>query len=134
LDQLEEETSLADYVVLSVPSTSQTYHLVDAHFLDCMQQDAWLINVARGDVVDQVALVNSLVSKSIGGAVLDVFEPEPLDEKSPLWDLANVVLTPHVSSWTQQRFDRAFRIFERNIPLFLTNKPLLNRVNIKRGY
>jgi phosphoglycerate dehydrogenase-like enzyme len=134
VDALEEEVRLADYAVLSVPSTSRTRHLFDQHLLGCMQQSAWLINVARADVVDQAALVRALAASSIGGAVLDVFDPEPLDEKSPLWSLPNTVLTPHVSSWTKQRFERAFRIFEKNIPLFLGKKPLTNQVNVNLGY
>ncbi|WP_276259577.1 D-2-hydroxyacid dehydrogenase [Haloglomus litoreum] len=93
--------SEADFVALAVPLTDETRHLVGAAELDAMRDDAYLVNVARGPVVDEAALVDALREGRLAGAALDVFEEEPLPEDSPLWDLENAILTPHCASITQ---------------------------------
>ncbi len=133
-ETLGEELERADFVVLSLPSTPQTRGMFDAKRIGRMARGSWLINVARGDIVDHDALAAALVAEKIGGAILDVFEPDPMPKSSPLWSMPNVVMTPHISSWTRQRFDKAFRIFERNIELFVKRRTLINQINVTLGY
>lgn len=97
IDDLKSSLHDADVVVLTVPLTPETYHLFDFDMLTSMRSDSILVNVARGKVVDTVALVRVLQEKMISGVALDVFEQEPLEADSPLWNFDNVILTPHVS-------------------------------------
>jgi phosphoglycerate dehydrogenase-like enzyme len=95
-DRVGEAFPAADYVVVAAPSTGETRHMVGASELAAMREDAWLVNVARGSLVDTDALVGALRSGSIGGAALDVTDPEPLPDGHPLWELA--LITPHVGT------------------------------------
>ena len=97
LGELDDALKVSDVVALTLPLTDDTYHLIDADRLACMKPTVILVNIARGAVVDTKALADSLINKGIYGAVLDVFEDEPLREDSSLWDMDNVILTPHVS-------------------------------------
>lgn len=123
-----------DYAVLSMPMTPETRRMIGARELAALPSHAVLINVARGGVIDEPALVETLREQRIRGAVLDVFEREPLPEDSPLWDLENVWLTPHVSGDIEQYPDRVFGIFEDNLRRFLDGQPLRNVVNLQLGY
>ncbi len=99
-----------------------------------MRRDAWLINIARGAIVDQAALVDALAQGWIGGAALDVFEEEPLPATSPLWDLPNVLITPH-NSWSTPHFKRReAELFLDNLERFLRGEALRNVVDLSRGY
>jgi phosphoglycerate dehydrogenase-like enzyme len=118
-----------DYVVLTVPLTSQTRHLIDAAALSMMKPGAILINIARGDVVDQQALVTALTQGTIGGAVLDVFSEEPLPAESPFWQLPNVIISPHISGFTPRYDERATDIFAENLRRYVAEESLLNVVN-----
>jgi phosphoglycerate dehydrogenase-like enzyme len=131
---LNGELPLADYVVLSLPATPQTNKLINEVTLRQMRSTSWLINVARGEVVDEAALAAALKDGVIGGAVLDVTEKEPLPSDSFLWDAPNIVLTPHVASWTEDRFERAYQLFERNLNLWMRGEQLQNVVPVERGY
>ncbi len=126
--------SECDYVVLTVPLTSQTRHLVDAAALAAMKPNAILINIARGDVVDEQALVAALEQGKIGGAALDVFAEEPLPEGHPFWKLPNVIISPHVGGFTPHYDDRATDIFAENLRRHIAGEPLLNVVDRSRGY
>lgn len=97
-DRLDEVWSRVDHVVLAAPSTDETRHLINATTLAAMRSHAWLINVARGPLVDEVALHRALVDGEINGAALDVTDPEPPATDNPLWDLPNVIITPHVAN------------------------------------
>ena len=96
MDSLMDVLPLADIVVLTLPLTEQTKHLFSRAAFDAMKPGSILVNLARGAIVDTAAMIEALQNK-LGGAVLDVFEEEPLGEDSPLWDMENVVLTPHNS-------------------------------------
>jgi phosphoglycerate dehydrogenase-like enzyme len=133
-DGLHELLHWADFVVLAVPLTSETRHLIGAGELRAMRSDAFLINIARGDVVDEVALIDALRSGAIAGAGLDVFSSEPLPESSPLWGLPNVVLTPHVSGYTPDYFGKMLAIFRENVGRFLRGERLRNLVDKQLGY
>lgn len=126
--------SECDYVVLTVPLTSQTRHLVDAAALAAMKPGGVLINISRGDVVDEPALVAALEQGKIGGAALDVFAEEPLPEDHPLWKLPNVIISPHVGGFTPHYDDRATDIFAENLRRYVGGEPLLNVVNRDREY
>jgi phosphoglycerate dehydrogenase-like enzyme len=123
-----------DYVVTAVPLTENTKHMISASEFSAMKKGTVLVNISRGKVVDELALINALQTGHLRGAILDVFETEPLDVKSPLWTLPNVILSPHVSGLTRNYDQRAVELFANNLERYLSGKPLLNEVNIKRGY
>ncbi len=133
-DRLFELLVASDFVVIAVPLTPETHDLIDARALRQMRRDAWLINIARGAIVDQAALVDALAQGWIGGAALDVFEEEPLPATSPLWDLPNVLITPH-NSWSTPHFKRReAELFLDNLERFLRGEALRNVVDLSRGY
>jgi phosphoglycerate dehydrogenase-like enzyme len=123
-----------DYIVLAVPYTSAAHHMIGERALRLMKPTAVLINIARGSVVDEVALVRALQEGWIAGAALDVFEREPLPEDSPLWKMNNVIISPHVAGFTPHYDDRATALFAENLRRYLSGKPLLNRVERGREY
>lgn len=133
-EQLDSVLAEADFVVLAAPTTARTERLMNAERLAKMKADAWLINVGRGALVDENALVEALRSRTIGGAALDVFDVEPLPSESPLWGLDNVIITPHVAGMTDKIWDRQFEFFSENLRRFRTGKPLLGVVNKQKGY
>jgi phosphoglycerate dehydrogenase-like enzyme len=124
----------SDYVVVTTPLTEHTYHLIDRVVIESMKPDAIIINVARGAVIDEAALIKALERGEIGGAGLDVFEEEPLPEDSPLWDLDNVILSPHVSGFTPEYDERATDLFAENLRRFVIGETLINQVERGRGY
>lgn len=115
---LDELLADADYVVVSCPLTEETRGLIGAHEFTTMADDAVLVNIARGAIVDESALVNALRSGEIRGAALDVFETEPLPADSPLWEMENVVVTPHVAGSSPRREARVADLFARNYERF----------------
>jgi phosphoglycerate dehydrogenase-like enzyme len=133
-DQLTEMLPECDYVVLAVPYTSATHHLIDQAALHAMKPTAVLINIARGAVVDEAALIRALREGWIAGAALDVFEQEPLPADSPLWTLEDVIISPHVAGFTPHYDDRATALFAENLRRYLAGEPLLNQVERGREY
>jgi phosphoglycerate dehydrogenase-like enzyme len=133
-DQLTTMLGKCDFVAVAVPLTPETRHLIGAKELRAMKRDAVLINVARGGVIDEAALIEALRSGTIGGAGLDVFETEPLPADSPLWSSPNVVLSPHVSGFTPHYDERAMALFADNLRRYVNGGPLLNVVDVKSGY
>lgn len=125
---------LCDFVVLAVPSTPQTRAMIGRAELAAMKRSAFLVNVARGGVVDERALVDALRRRRIAGACLDVFAEEPLPAKSPLWDLDGVIVTPHISGNPARYPERAFEIFAENLERWRAGRPLVNAVDLGRGY
>ena len=123
-----------DYVAVTVPLTPETRHLIGAEELKSMKSDAVLINIARGGVIDEAALIEALRGHTIGGAALDVFEQEPLPVDSPLWKLPNVILSPHVSGFTPHYDERAMTLFGENLRRYVNSEPLLNVVDVSKGY
>jgi phosphoglycerate dehydrogenase-like enzyme len=122
----------ADFVVLTVPLLPETRGLIGPAELDAMKTSAWLINVARGPVVDEQALVRALRDRRIGGAVLDVFDVEPLPPEHPFWTLENVVVTPHVSGPSTPA--EIAPIFNLNLRRYVSGRPLRHVVDGGRGY
>ena len=121
-----------DYIVITLPSTPATYHLFDRAAIASMKPSAFLINIGRGNVVSENALIQALRDKIIGGAILDVFEEEPLPEESPLWHLPNVFITPHISGYSFPT--DIVTIFAENYRRFLAGKSMRYLVEFKRGY
>jgi D-2-hydroxyacid dehydrogenase (NADP+) len=124
----------ADTVVVVLPLTGRTRGLIGADELRMMKRTALLINVGRGPVVQEAALVRALREGWIAGAALDVFEREPLTPDSPLYELENVILTPHVSGASPHYMDRAVPLFCENLRRYLQGEPLLNVVDTEREY
>ncbi|MEW6547813.1 MAG: D-2-hydroxyacid dehydrogenase [Bacillota bacterium] len=133
-DSLHRMLGRADWVVLCVPLTAETRKMIGERELKAMKPSACLINVARGEVVDEPALVAALKAGWIAGAGLDVFATEPLPPQSELWGLPNVVLTPHMGGSMEDYEERALEIFVDNLRRFLAGEPLLNVVDKQRGY
>ncbi|MDI3567437.1 D-2-hydroxyacid dehydrogenase [Bradyrhizobium sp. Arg816] len=131
---LQQLLPLCDFVVLAVPATAETIGLIGAAEFACMRRDAFLINIARGNVIAEAELIEALRSGTIAGAMLDVFEREPLPTDSPLWDMANVIATPHVAGNATSYIERVFPTFADNIERFLEGQPLKNVVDLRRGY
>jgi len=131
---LHEVLSGSDYVVLTVPHTPETEGLIGAAELAIMKPGAVLVNVARGSIVDEEALVAALESRSIRGAGLDVYVEEPLPAKNRLWDLENVCLTPHIGGVSPNFWERETDLIIENLRRYLAGEPLLNLVNKQAGY
>jgi len=123
-----------DYVVLTVPLTPATHGLIGAEELACLKSGAVLINIARGGLVDEAALIEARRAGTMRGAALDVFAEEPLPTASPLWTLPNVILSPHVSGFTLDYDERAMALFAENLRRYVAGEPLLNVVDVARGY
>jgi phosphoglycerate dehydrogenase-like enzyme len=124
----------ADVVALCVPLTPETESLFDARAFAALKPGAILINIARGKVVDTQALLEALDSGRLGGACLDVTEPEPLPADHPLWRAKNVVITPHVAADAELTFERTWSLLCENVRRFGAGEPLLNVVDKRAGY
>jgi phosphoglycerate dehydrogenase-like enzyme len=131
LNWLLEQT---DVLVLAAPSTPSTQWLIDARAVAHMKQGAFLINVSRGDLVDETALVGALFAGKLAGAALDVTREEPLPVESPLWGLPNVVITPHAASLVPDDWQARAMLFLDNLRRFRKGEPLLNVVDKEQGY
>lgn len=115
LDNLDEQLKIADIVILTLPLTDSTREMFDKSKFDLMKKSSIFVNIARGPLVVESDLINSLKSGNISGAVLDVFEEEPLNENSPLWDMDNVILTPHNSFVGENNNKRMFEVIVNNL-------------------
>ena len=134
LEELPALLQQSDYVVLGVPLMPSTRYLIGAAELAQMQPHALLINIGRGGLIDQAALLSALQEKRIGGAVLDVTEPEPLPADHPLWQQENVIITPHMAGHIAHHFDNVVDVFAENLRRYLAGEPLLNLVERTLGY
>jgi phosphoglycerate dehydrogenase-like enzyme len=133
-DQLKEVLSLSDFVVLVVPATPETVRMIGELELRTMRQTSYLINISRGTVVDESALIEALQHGWIAGASLDVFEREPLSEGSPLWGLENLIITPHIAGELKDYPTRVMDIFGDNLLKWKAGLPLRNQIDWVRGY
>lgn len=131
VDALVEAAREADYLVLTLPLTPESRRIVDRTVLAALPATAWLINVSRGALVDEDALLEALHAGRLAGAVLDVFSEEPLPSGHPLWEAPNVTITPHVSGATLQFLDD---LVVENVRRYLAGEPLLNPIDPERGY
>src|SRR5437667_10570 len=132
--KINEMFAAADYIVLAAPVTSATRHMIGREQLALMKSDAYLINVGRGSLIDEAALLEVLQQRKIGGAALDVFDQEPLPPDSPLWDVDNLLITPHTAGMTAKLRERHYTLFSENVRRYLSGQPLLALVDKKSGY
>ncbi|MGZ4112019.1 MAG: D-2-hydroxyacid dehydrogenase, partial [Tumebacillaceae bacterium] len=133
--EMDEVLKRSDFVVVVTPLTPQTEGLIGAREIGLMKQTAVLINIGRGQVVEEAALLHALQERTIRGAGLDVFVEEPLPADHPFWGLDNCVLTPHVSARSPKYMERAQEIFRRNLEAFLGGEgELINVIDVEKGY
>jgi phosphoglycerate dehydrogenase-like enzyme len=134
-DQWRAQIGDYDWVVLAAPSTDATRTMIGADQLAAMKRSAWLINIARGDMIDQDALVAALTNGTIAGAFLDPTTPEPLPADHPLWSAPNCLISMHLSGRSQTTmFQRAAALFIENLAAFVSGKPMQNVVDLDAGY
>ncbi len=124
----------ADFIVIAAPLTDETRGMFSAEVFTAMKNSAWLVNVARGGLVDTDALVKALESKEIAGAALDVVEPEPLPDEHPLWSFDNVVITPHVANTADMAIPELKEMVRRNVEHFAKGERLEGLVDVTLGY
>ena len=134
-DQWRARLGEFDWVILAVPATSETDGMIGADELAAMKPTATLINIARGSVMDQDALIDALTNKKIGAAFLDVMTPEPLPPEHPLWTTPNAHITMHLSGRAQDKmYVRSAERFLDNLNRWHGGEPLLHQVDLMRGY
>jgi phosphoglycerate dehydrogenase-like enzyme len=133
-DGLDEVLSASDVLVIILPLTAETHGVIGARELALMKPTAFLINVARGAIVQEHALISALSGGALAGAGLDVFEREPLPQDSPLFGMEQVIMTPHVSGAVPGYYDRVIPLFCENLRRYHAGEPLLNVVDLTRGY
>jgi phosphoglycerate dehydrogenase-like enzyme len=133
-ERLPELLEKSDVVVLAVPHTPETKQLIGRHEIDRMKRGAFLVNIARGKLIDDAAVADALRDGRLGGAALDVFTREPLEASSPYWDLPNVIVTPHTSGAMQDYWTPLVALFAENLRRFEKGEPLVNVVDKIAGY
>ncbi len=133
-EQLRDMLAQADFGLVSAPLTDETRGMIGARELQAMKPTAFIVNIARGEIIDESALVHALKEHWIGGAGLDVFAQEPLPADSELWKLENALIAPHVSGATPHYDDRAVELFCENLRRYLRGDEMLNLVNKQAGY
>jgi phosphoglycerate dehydrogenase-like enzyme len=135
LRDLRRSLGQADFVLVAAPLTPESRHLLDADMLSSVKAGAGLINVGRGGLVDYQALADRLRSGALSGAILDVFEQEPLPSKSQLWSTPNLIVVPHCSSDDRDRYiPLTLDLVFENLHRLMAGRALKNRVNVRRGY
>lgn len=133
-ENLHDLLRRSDVVMTACPLTAETYHLISHEEFALMKPSAYLINVTRGGIVDEAALIHALTSGQIAGAGLDVVEKEPLPPDSPLWDAPNLILTPHRAGASQHRPRKVFEFFLQNLERYLQGERPLNVIDKRRGF
>ncbi len=134
IKELNKVLAFSDVVVLTIPYTEDTHHLLGEKSFDLMKESALLINVSRGSIIDESALINALKKEEIHGAALDVFEKEPLSKEHPLWNFKNAVITPHNSWISEMRNQRRYDTIYENLKRYRDGRPLINIVDLDKGY
>lgn len=133
-EALQSMLKLSDFVVVTLPLTQSTRHIIGAKELRVMKPSAYLISVGRGGQVEEDALLVALKEKQIAGAMLDVFSVEPLPKEHPLWEVPNLVITPHIAGDTENYTQLVFELFAENLKRYIAGKSLLNVYEPDRGY
>jgi len=131
---LDKLLKRSDYLILTLPGTPETENMITVRELKIMKDSAFIVNIGRGSLIKQADLIKALTENWIAGAGLDVTDPEPLPEESKLWELENVILTPHTAGFSPTNDQRRFEIFRDNLKKYLNNEALLNQVDFKLKY
>lgn len=134
IDKLHQTLERADYLILVVPYTDATYHLIGESELSLLSMDSVVINLGRGELIDEQSAQKALKNGKIQGMALDVFHQEPLPESSPLWDTPRLIITPHMAARSDRFMDRCIDIFEENCKRYIAGDPLLNQAEYSRRY
>jgi len=134
LDKLDDLIKISDWLVITSPYTPETKGLINEKHLHLFKPSSYVIVISRGGIFDEKALLKGLQTKKIKGAGIDAFEIEPLDPKSPLWDMPNVIISPHSSAITPKMFEQRKQIFRDNFKRFLSRKTLNHICNKKEGF
>jgi phosphoglycerate dehydrogenase-like enzyme len=134
LNEIKDVVKKCDFVVVSVPLTKETFHLIDKELIENMKDGVYIVNIARGSVIDTDALIEAVKKGKVKKAALDVFEEEPLPVQSPLWDKENIIITPHNSWVSEMRNERRYNIIYENMKRYVEGRELLNIVDIVKGY
>ena len=133
-ENMNDMLKLCDIVVITIPYTKKTWHLIDNTAFEAMKNGVYVVNTARGSIMDEGAFIENVKNGKIAGAALDVVEKEPLDVESPLWEFENVIITPH-NSWISEKVDaRRFDMMYDNLKRYVSGNKLNNIVNIYKGY
>jgi phosphoglycerate dehydrogenase-like enzyme len=133
-DQRNQILALSDYVVVSLPLTPGTRHFLGKREFDAVKRGAYLVNVGRGPIIDQNAMIEALKDGRLSGAGLDVTDPEPLNPESELWDMENVILTPHSSGARRSYYDVGCELFAENLRRFIKGEELINQIDKTHCY
>lgn len=134
LDEIEFMISICDVVVITIPYTEKTYHMINEKMFSKMKKGVFFINLSRGSIVDETALIENIRNKKIAGAALDVFENEPLNKENPLWNFDNVIITPHNSWISEMRNERRFEAIYENMKRFIKGEKLVNIIDLNKKY
>ncbi|MBZ4662904.1 MAG: D-isomer specific 2-hydroxyacid dehydrogenase [Caloramator sp.] len=134
LNEIKDVVKKCDFVVVSVPLTKETFYLIDKELIENMKDGVYIVNIARGSVINTDALIEAVKKGKIKKAALDVFEEEPLTVESPLWDMENIIITPHNSWVSEMRNERRYNIIYENMKRYAEGRELLNTVDIIKGY
>ena len=135
LTEIGEALPKADYIVCILPSTPETKDLLKKDHFKAMKSSAVFVNIGRGDLVKEEVLVEAMEEHEVAHAILDVFDPEPLEKSHPFWSMDNVTVTPHLSSKSSEYLPRTFKIFEENMEVYLKKgKDFINVIDPKKGY
>jgi phosphoglycerate dehydrogenase-like enzyme len=134
MNEIDSMLLECDVVVIAIPSTKQTFHLINKERFKSFKQGAFLVNVARGNIIDEIALIDNLNTGKIAGAALDVFEEEPLSVESQLWNFDNVIITPHNSWISEMKNVRRWNVICENLRRYINREELKNKVNLEEGY
>lgn len=134
IKDLNKVLSFTDILILSIPYTHKTHHLINDTAFNDMKNESYIINISRGNIIDENSLIKNIENKKIKGAALDVFENEPLSENSPLWNYDNVYVTPHNSWVSEMRNDRRFEAIYNNLKSYINNENLINVIDLNKGY
>ena len=126
--------ALCDFLVIAAPLTPETRGMIDRRVFEALKPTAYLVDLSRGGLVDHAALVEALTEKKLAGAMLDVFPAEPLPDGSPLWEMPNVILSPHIAGSSGDYYERATELFGENLRRYLSDQPLLNLYDPQLGY
>jgi phosphoglycerate dehydrogenase-like enzyme len=134
-NEIDDVLPDADFIYLALPETPETKNLINRNRLNLLKPSCGIVNIGRQSAMDYDALCEKLKKNELAGAVLDVFDPEPIDTNSKLWDTPNLVITPHVSSDDGESYVRlTLELFVKNLELFIATKPLINQIDKKLGY
>ncbi len=123
-----------DFIVVAVPLSEKTRGMLNAEALSVCKPTAYLVDISRGGIVDHTALIKTLNEHRLAGAALDVFPEEPLPKKSPLWEMQNVIITPHIAGASAHYDERAIALFAENLSRYIADLPLYNVFDLKKGY